>query len=328
MSISFYGSSEFSLIILQKLFELHKQNKINLEYVISQSSKIFGRNKEIKDNPVVSFCKQKNIRFITPEKIKEIKTSEITNIKIDMAVVAAYGKILPEWLLNSTKYGFINFHGSILPAYRGAAPVQFTILNQDIKNAGITIIKMDKGMDTGKIIKNEKLKINSLEFKKLISGELMMRLAELGAQILEKDFDYIFSPEKWNLIKQDDTKASFCYVSDMAKENFQVNYEDGILKAHGKIMAANPEPKAYVKLIMKDEELTMNILRSDLVDIELSKTNQLSLHKSGKKLYLELHDGFIEILEIQPQGKNPMDAMSFMNGYGKVISGSHLAFGS
>lgn len=317
-SISFYGSSDFSLIILEKLFELYLSNKITLVYVVSQPSKIFGHKKELKDNPVVAFCKENEIPFLTPTKINELKKSDKFQTNIDLAIVAAYGKILPEWLLNSTKYGFLNIHGSLLPKYRGAVPVQFCILNQDLANTGITFIKMDKGMDTGKIISSVALTSfgwKNQDFSKFVAGELMIKLAHLGAEVLEKDFDYIFNPANWNLVEQDHSTATYCYVSDMNKENFEVKYEDGVKLAHGKIMAANPEPKAFIKLKTANEEFTMNILRSALVDIKLKKLNMLSLHKSGKKLFLELHDGFLEILEIQPFGKKVMDAMSFMNGH-------------
>jgi methionyl-tRNA formyltransferase len=324
MRIAFYGSSGFSREILQKLFEFHNLNKLELVYVISQSSKEFSRKKIILDNPVVDFCKKNNIKFFTPKSLKVVEELEFINEPIDLSIVAAYGKIIPEALLNSTKYGFINFHGSLLPAYRGATPVQMTILNQDIESCGISIIKMDKGMDTGELINREKLIINRQELLELAAGELMSKLAELSVEILDREFDSLFSPEGWKLTNQDETKATFCYVSDMTKEKMEVRYDDSVDYAHGKIMAANPEPIAWIKLTINEEEFVINLIRSkidqNIDSLSLTKRNKLGFHFIQKRLFLELKNGFVDVLELQPQGKNKMDAKSFGNGYGKLIN--------
>ncbi len=318
MSISFYGSSSFSLIILKKLFGLHQSGRIKLEYVVSQSSKPFGRHKEIKDNPVVIFCKDHHITVLTPNKVKELLEYKEFHRNIDLGVVAAYGKILPGWLLQSTRYGFVNIHGSLLPKYRGAIPVQSLILNQDVDNAGVTFIKMDEGMDTGDIILKEPLNINIDEFRTLTAGDLMERLANLSVDVITNRFDYIFHPEEWQLSAQENSQATYCYVADMRKSNFEVNYFDGYKLAHGKIMAANPEPKAFITV---KQAFVINILRSKIPNTDsdfLSRLNrkyELCLHRLGNSLYLELKGGFLEILELQPQGRKIMNAASFINGY-------------
>lgn len=354
MNIAFYGSSDFSLAILKKLFEFHKNGKVNLKYVVSQPAKPVGRKKELKNNLVVEYCLQNEILVLTPSKIKELKEnlqSSIFNLQLeklgqvnkqtsrlddkflntDISFVAAYGKILPPWLLETAKFGFVNFHGSLLPKYRGAAPVQFTILNQDIEAVGVTLIKMNEGMDTGDVVANYKLRITNYELQNMTSGELMSSLAEQSVQKLEGDFDYIFNPEKWKLEKQDDSKATFCYVADMAKDNFEVKYEDSIVEAHGKIMAANPAPLAWITILAgkpgKDFkidlfELKINLFRSRILqeNLPVRKMNTLDVYIHEKRLFLQLSDGFLEILELQPVGKSVMDAKSFINGYGKLIN--------
>lgn len=314
MKVAFYGSTNFSLSILKKLNDFHNQGKIQVEYVVSQSTKELQFSKKIVENPIVRYCIENDIKHFTPSRLKDSDfLLQIEPLEVDLVIVAAYGKIIPLSLINKSKYGFINFHGSILPKYRGAVPVQFSILNHDLENSGISIIKMDAGMDDGEILKKIHVSYSPEEFQDLTSGELMENLAELSYQTLEKEFDYIFNPGKWDLEEQSEAAATYCYVSDMAKEKLEILFEDTFLKAHGKIMSANPEPKAWVIVDGKK----YNILRSRILspEINLEKSNKLSLLKFEKNLYIELMNGFLQILEIQPDGKKVMDATSFINGY-------------
>lgn len=350
MSISFYGSSGFSLTILKKLKEFHDKGLITLAYVVSKSSdrsrpvNSKGRKHEDADNPVVAYCKEVGVRVenqSVPERAEGRVVSSVDsittlsneipqqvrddiNVDIDLAIVASYGRIIKQEELDSTKYGFLNIHGSLLPKWRGACPVQMCVRYQDIENTGITIIKMDKGMDTGDILKSEKLEVESEEFKNITSGELMDKLAELSAEVLERDFDLIFNPEKWGLEKQHDNEATYCSVKDMDKSNFEITQSDTMLSAHGKIMSANPEPKAYGVFKIGEKEIKANLLRSRIIENEINnqtethdieRHNHSSLRIFEKKLYLDLSDGTLEILEIQPEGKKIMTGKDFVNGF-------------
>lgn len=326
MKISFWGSSNFSLEILKALYQKHLERKLELVYVVSQPPKPAGRKKELQQNIVAQFCIENHIPLFTPDKVKDLSAliTHDSELLTDISVVAAYGKIISESTLNTAKYGFINFHGSILPKYRGATPVQMTVLNQD-EVGGITVIKMDKGMDTGDVITNYELLIT----RNITSGELMKELALASVRLIDDEFDLIFRPERWNLQKQDESKASYCYVSDFTKEKMEVRYEDGVKLAHGKVMAANPEPGAWAQRAKSKEQRTkFNLVRSffegDRNSDKFTKDSYLSFHvdKTTKKLYLELSDGFLEILEIQPEGKKVMDARSFINGYRQLAIGN------
>ncbi|MFW5720437.1 MAG: methionyl-tRNA formyltransferase [Candidatus Dojkabacteria bacterium] len=321
MKIAFYGSSPFSLEILKTLYDNHKEQSLELAYVVTQPAKPVGRKKVITPNPVEVFCQEHSIICCTPHKLKELFTpEELANphsqLRTDMAIVAAYGKILPGKVLDTAKHGFINFHGSILPNYRGATPVQTTILNQD-PTAGITIIKMDEGMDTGDIILTKEIPIPANS----TSGELMQELALLSAQLLRDEFTTIMQPENWKLQPQNHESATYTDLSLWKdKKNFEIHYLEGLGEAHGKIMAANPDPKACVTIKSGCKTSKYNLIRSRRTDTsndELHLSNQISLHSSSDKrhLYLELSEGFLEILEIQPEGKQIMDAKSFINGY-------------
>jgi methionyl-tRNA formyltransferase len=338
MNVAFWGSTEFSLEILKTLHSHQKENKLNIIYVVTQSAKPYGRKKELKHNSVAEYCMQNEITLYTYGKGEfelystdgnkdDKKAIPSTLLKTDLSIVAAYGKIIAEKTLNLAKNGTINFHGSLLPTYRGAIPVQMTILNQD-KIGGLTIIKMNAGMDTGDIISKYEVQVSNNE----TSGMLMDKLGKLSAKILTDDFDRIFKPETWKLEKQDESKATVCYERDFDKKNFEINYLDGVRLAHGKIMAANPEPKAWIDteaLNIRLPFLKMNLLLSKyeetLITFEPAKfkpQNRIAFHieKETKKLYIELSDGFLEILQIQPEGKNSMDVRSFLNGYGSQIN--------
>ncbi len=341
MKVSFYGSTNFSLQILKALHQKEMEGKLQLLYVVSQPAAPFGRKKELKHNPVAQYALDNNLPLLTPTKIKDLEKikdykekifngeqiSSFEDLSTDITIVAAYGKILPTKILNTAKYGFLNFHGSILPKYRGAIPVQMTIMNQD-GVGGITVIKMKEGMDTGEIIKKEEIEITS----DMTSKDLMEKLAEVSEKLIDENFDLLFNPQKWHLEVQDDSFASVCYVSEFIKKKLEINYLDGVKLAHGKVMAANPEPKAWIDtetLNLKMPFFKANILRTkfreELIDQSVYKFKmnyQLSFHieKEEKKLFLELSDGLLEIIEIQPEGKKVMDSGSFINGYKGYLS--------
>lgn len=319
MKIAFFGSTDFSLKILEALYEFHKENTLEIVYVITQPAKPFGRKKELKNNPIAEFCQNNSIKLFTPDKIKQLKESPEfidVNSNLDLGIVAAYGKILPKWLLDSSRNGFINFHGSILPKYRGAVPVQMTVMNQDWDNGGVTIQKMQETMDTGPVIAKLKL-LNAESLIDKTSGELMTELASLTANYVKSNIEYLLNPSDWKLEAQDDSEATYCYVDDMQKEKLEIKFNDGVKLTHGKIMSANPEPLAWVELNIRSEKMRINLLRSKIKDIAFPKTGDLNLifDSENKRLLLELNDGFLEIIEIQPVGKKPMDGRSFANGY-------------
>lgn len=341
MKISFWGSSNFSKEILMELHKKSKVQLLELAFVVTQSAKPFGRKKELKNNPVAEYCLENKITLLTQKKdtffeYGSEKTVPLSRLHTDISVVAAYGKIISKNVLETAKYGFINFHGSLLPKYRGAVPVQMSIMNQDNEAAGLTVIKMNEGMDTGEIIISYKISI----LDSMTSEDLMNELAKRSVKALDEDFDTIFSPENWKLEKQDETEATTCFLRDFEKKDLELNYLDGVKLAHGKIMAGNPEPKAWIDteaLNLRLPFLKMNILRSKAAPVNqdnqigtlpywhietFTPNNRLSFHidKTQKKLYLELSDGLLELLEIQPEGKNIMDVRSFLNGYGQLVS--------
>lgn len=310
VSIAFFGSSDFSLPILEKLHDLHKRNLINLSFVVT----IQKSRSKLEKNPIFKYSHNNQLNTYTSQQ------NEIVNEllkKVDFALVASYGAIIKKSQLMKPKYGFLNIHGSFLPRYRGACPIQMAIINQD-KSTGINIIRMTQRLDDGDVMDLAYDVINILP--DYTAGDLIEILAKNAATILEREFDNIFKPEKWKFRKQSKEEISYCYVSDMNKSNFEITRSDTIRSAHGKIMGANPEPKAFVRL--KDNNF-VNILRSKHADIDFISTGKESMFivsKKQKKMYLKLVDGYLEVLEIQVPGKKILKTADFINGSLSTIS--------
>ena len=315
IKIAFFGSGIFSLPLLKALNYLHSTGKIDLRFIVSQRSKSFGRDKKIIDNPVVGFCKETGLKLYTPEKVIELK-NHIVEEELDLCIVASYGKIIPASILELPRYGFINFHGSILPKYRGAVPVQKIVLNQDYENLGVSVIKVDEGMDTGDVILAKHFDLKN--FESFTSGELMILLGEFSKDLLLSNFEYLMDPSKWILKRQDHSLATYCYVKDMDKSNFEIFFKDSAVKVHGKIMSGNPEPKAFVNI----DGYGFNLLRSRLhtdARYVIDNVNDFRFYYYESRLFLNLADKSqaIEILELQPFSKKTLTAGEFINGYRK-----------
>lgn len=184
MKIVFLGTPDFALKSLQALYE----NGNEILAVVTNQDKPKGRGMKLIVSPVKEFAVEKNIRVMQPLKVRDNTEfiNEIKDLNPDLLCVVAYGKILPKELLDVPKYGSINVHGSLLPKYRGAAPIQWAVLNGD-KETGITTMFMDEGMDTGDMIFKEKVTIGEDE----TTGELWDRLADIGANLLVKTVNKI-----------------------------------------------------------------------------------------------------------------------------------------
>ena len=184
LKIVFMGTPDFAAESLKKVYEAGHE----IEAVVTNPDKPKGRGMKMVSSPVKQFAEEKGLRILQPQKVRNNTEfiDEIKKINPDVICVVAYGKILPKELLEIPKFGCINVHGSLLPKYRGAAPIQWAILNGD-KTTGITTMYMNEGMDTGDMILKEEVKIGDDE----TTGELWSRLAEVGANLLVKTLKLI-----------------------------------------------------------------------------------------------------------------------------------------
>ena len=246
------GTAPFSIPTLQKIIT----GGYELKGVYTSPSKKAHRGMQISKSPVALYAEENNLELYSPKELRspeEIKF--IRDMNLDFIVVIAYGLILPEEILNLPKFGCYNLHASILPRWRGAAPIQRSMIEGD-EMTGVTIMKMNKGLDTGDIVLQDKLKINISESY----TELETRLSLMGADLFEKFFkDSLFK----NITqKQDDTLS--CYAEKISKQETKIFWKEDALKIVRRINAYNPNPGAW--FMWKNKRV--KILKAIEVDID------------------------------------------------------------
>jgi methionyl-tRNA formyltransferase len=242
-----------------------------------------------------------------PKKIAEL-LPVLLGLKPDIIIVAAYAKIIPESILSIPKYGCINVHGSLLPKYRGASCISAAIINGD-KETGITIMKMDKGLDTGPVLAQAKIKIASGD----TTGCIYEKLRQLAAPLLTGTIKkYVAGGLK--PIAQDGQSASACPI--LKKEDGQIDWNKSAEFNERFIRAMDPWPGAFADI--KKHRLKIIAVEPKVYDLRRARVGEL--FTQDEKLFAQLADGALSVLKIQPEGKKVMNAKSFVNGYQKLIN--------
>lgn len=303
------GTPELAVSGLKALLQ---DDSFDIVAVVSQADKNAGRNLKIIKTPVKIVAEANNLLIYQPEKIKEI-TNQILEMKPDLIVVIAYGKILPPEILDIPTYGCINVHGSLLPKYRGSACVAAPILNGD-KVSGLTIMKMDENMDTGDIIKQIEIELDKQE----TSISLMDKMKEVSSNNLAPIIkDYINGHLK--PISQDNTKAT--YVKMIQKEDGHLNFNEPAQLIERKIRAYLPWPGTY-GFVSKDDlpnsKLLFKILKSDQKFVD-STVPSGQLFLNNDQLAIKCGDKGLILNEVQLEGKKPMIAGEFLKGNSWII---------
>ena len=317
LKILFMGTPDFAEESLKSLIE----KNYNIIGVVTNSDKPKGRGMKMIMSPVKELALTKNIPVYQPEKIRD-NTEFIDKVKElnpDVICVVAYGKILPKEILEIPKYGCINVHGSLLPKYRGAAPIQWAVLNGD-KTTGITTMYMDEGMDTGDMILTEEIEIGENE----TTGELWNRLAKIGGRLLCETLEEIESGTVSRIKQQGDFTIAPMLNKEMAKIDWQNKTAQQI---HNLVRGLNPIMGAYTFLKGKKIKFwKVKLLNEDmLIDVfpemeeYLFKLNEIDsgtvLFSSDKKgLYIKANEGILEVIEIQGENGKRMSAKDFLRG--------------
>lgn len=298
MNIVFMGTPDFAVPALEVLYN----SKHNLIGVFSQPDKPVGRKQVLTPPPVKEFAVQNGISVYQPSSLKSDDAYElIQNLNPDIIVVAAYGKILPKNILDFPKYGCVNIHASLLPKYRGAAPIQWAVLNGD-KETGITIMKMAEGLDTGDMILVDKTEIGENE----TSAELFDRLAKQGAASLIKALDMLESGSA-EFTAQDDTLST--YAAKITKQLSPIDWSKSAKEVHNLVRGLQTWPCASTVIDGKEFKIHKTALSLKTSD----KTGKIVDNKGV--LTVCCGDGnCVDILEIQPQDKKKMDIKSFLAG--------------
>lgn len=300
MNVVFMGTPDFAVPTLEMLItEGH-----TVSAVVTQPDKPKGRGKKQSMPPVKEVALKHQLPVMQPERIKgdEAFLEEMKALNPDMIVVVAFGQILPESILNIPKYGCINIHGSLLPKYRGAAPIQWSILNEE-KVTGVTIMYMDKGMDTGDMLLKKEMPIESTDTYESLHDKMKI----VGAEALKEAFPMIIAGGKERQ-KQNSDEAT--YASMIQKSLGEVNWQMPTSHIDAKIRGLNPWPGGYT--YYKGEVMKIwKVMPSDKTYQEEAGTI-IEVGKEG--ILVKTLDGCLLIQEIQMPNKKRMPISEYIKG--------------
>ncbi len=300
LKVIFMGTPEFAVPILKMLNE-----NTTVVGVVTQPDKLVGRKKELTFSPIKKYALKNNLKVFQPEKIKE-HLDEILSIPCDIIITCAYGQILPSKILEYPKLGCINVHASLLPKYRGGAPIHWCLINGEEKT-GITIMYMDKGMDSGDIIKQEEYLIKDID----TVSTLHDKLSEIGSSVLLDTLPSIINKTN-KRIKQDESLVTYGY--NITREDERLDFNLTGKEIINKIRGLNSWPLANFLL----NDLEYKVLEAYFIKSKIDKANKIIDIKKDA-IGISCQDGIIYLTKIKPFGKKVMDVKSYLNGIDKSV---------
>ena len=303
MNIVFMGTPEFGATILSELVKKH-----NVVLVVTQPDKMVGRKREIEFSAVKKKALELNIPVFQPIKIRQEYQYIIDNYEFDLIVTAAYGQIVGTKLLNYPKYKSINVHGSLLPQYRGGAPIQRSIINGD-KETGITIMYMAKEMDSGDILAQKSIPILDTDN----SDSMFLKLADLGASMINETIENLVF-NNINPTPQNIDEVTFAYNINHEEELIDFNKTNK--QVFNLIRGLSTNPGAYFKV----GNFTIKVYESEINNNKTSLEPSTICEVTKDSFSVACKDGtIITFKNIKPEGKGIMSVKDFMNGKGRTI---------
>ena len=301
--IVFMGTPDFAANVLEGLLA----NNYNIVGVVTQTDKKVGRKQILTPSPVKEVALKHNLKVFTPISIKE-DYQNIIDLDPELIITCAYGQFIPSDLIEYPKFKSINTHASLLPKYRGGAPIQRSIINGD-KKTGISIIYMTKKMDAGDILYSKEIYIDIND----TNATLFKKLSDVARDSL-LEFLPLFFKGEFNRISQNEQEATFAYNLD--KQDEYINFNRDVLKVYNHIRGLLDNPGANG--IMKDKKY-----KFIKVGFDYCGNTSPCTFKGLENDYLRIdcQNGFIKVFEIRPEGKNTLDGRSFFNGSGKNLIG-------
>ena len=294
LKIVFMGTPDFSIPTLKTL--LNSNHKIL--HVYSQPAKKANRGQKINSTPIELFSKENFLKIRTPESLdSEEEFNFLKDLNPDLVIVVAYGKIIPKRFLNIPKYGFLNVHASLLPKWRGAAPIQRSIMNLDAET-GISIMKITEKLDAGPVILQEKIKIN----ENIDTLTLSRVLSELGARAMLNSLDEIIDG-KAKFIDQNHKQAT--YAKKILKSEAKIDWKKNAKSILAKINGLNPNPGAWFEY----DNQRFKVWKAKIIN-EKNKVGTII----NNNLTIACRDQSIQILQIQKEGKNRQSTEQFLTG--------------
>lgn len=300
MKILFMGTPDFAIPSLRELIDAGEE----IVGVVTQPDKPKGRGYELLPTPVKAFALSRGLDVYQPETLRDEAFSELLErLAPELIAVTAYGKILPESVLNFPKHGCINVHGSLLPEYRGAAPMQRAIIDGK-SETGVTIMYMEKGLDTGDMLRVEKCPIEDTDNFEDIHD----RLSEMGAKALVKTVEDIKAGHA-ERVKQDDSLAT--YAAKIEKSDCALDFSRSAKEVHDLIRGLSPIPLSFTRT--PDGKL-LKILESRVFDNEKTLGSAGEVISVGDDILVACGKGAVSLLRVLPEGKGRMSAADFVRG--------------
>jgi methionyl-tRNA formyltransferase len=300
LRVAFFGTPQFAV----PTFEALLQSRHDIVGIVTQPDRPRGRGHRTSDAPVKAAAVRAGVAVLQPDRLRDQAfVSAFEAWRTDLAVVAAYGKILPESLISTPRLGMINVHASLLPRYRGAAPVHRAVIAGD-RETGITIMRVVKALDAGPMIAAAREPIGEGD----TSDEVERRLAERGAQLLVSVVDQLAAGSAVE-VPQDDSQAS--YAPRLTKDDGIIDWDQPARRIHNLIRGLHPWPHAFGVLDGKRHIL----LRSSVLEGTAGAPGGTVVECAGDRLVVATGSGLLRILQIQPEGKRPLSAREFLNGH-------------
>ncbi len=303
MRIVFMGTPDFAVGSLQALCE---SGKHEILAVVTQPDRPKGRGNKLLQTPVKEYALAQGLTVYQPQKVKTPEFVELLHeLQPELIVVAAFGQFLSKEILELPKYGCINVHASLLPKYRGAAPIQYAIIKGE-KESGVTIMQMDIGMDTGAML--DKVVVPIAENTTM--GELHDALREQGAALLLEVIDKIATGTAV-AEPQDDAQATYATLLDRSMEH--IDWSKTAQEVHNLIRGFNPAPSTFTKL---PNGKSLKIWGSKMTDKSSAAAAGTVIETGKHSFFVACGEGVLEITEVQPESKKRMPAQVFLNGRG------------
>ena len=299
MNIIFMGTPGFAVPSLEKLYE----SGHNVVLVVTQPDKPFGRGKKLKKSEVKETAEKLGFEIFQPDKIKKQENIDVLkSYNPDAIVVVAYGQILSREILTLPKYGCINVHASLLPKLRGAAPLNWAIINGEYKT-GVTTMQMDTGLDTGDMLLKAEVEID----EEMNVGDLHDILMHKGADLL---IETLVKLEKNEIVpqKQDDSLSTYAPMLD--NENRKINWSLPAKNIHNLIRGLSPWPAAYFTM----DEKTIKVYKSSYINDSTDYVPGYIIKAGKEGIFVKAKDGIVILKEIQMPGKNKMPVEAYLRG--------------
>ncbi|MBQ7884296.1 MAG: methionyl-tRNA formyltransferase [Phascolarctobacterium sp.] len=306
MRIVFMGTPDFAVGSLQALAEAGKYEIVS---VITQPDRPKGRGRQMLMTPVKEYALSQGFEVHQPQRVKTPEfVAQLREMNPDLIVVAAFGQLLSQEILEMPKYGCINVHASLLPKYRGAAPIHYAIM-QGEEESGVTIMQMDIGMDTGDMLKKVTVPIG----ENMTMGELHDELKVKGAKLL---LEVIEDIEAGRALPEKQNEAEATYASLLKRDMEKIDWSKAATDIHNLVRGFNPAPGAFTKL---PDGKNLKIWGSRLTDKTTTAEAGTVIEVTKHSFFVACGAGVLEIVEVQPESKKRMAAQVFINGRGVQV---------